>query len=74
MTGNTEAFSRVRIDALLGDAGWDLTDGTSVLFEYALPDGARADYVLCDRAGRPMAVVEANRASVDPITAHPRRR
>ena len=69
MAGTTEAFSRVRIDALLGDAGWNLTDGASVLFEHALGDGSRADYVLCDRAGRPMAVVEAKRASVDPIAA-----
>ena len=69
MTSTTEAFSRVKIDALLADAGWDLTDGTSVLFEHALGDGSRPDYVLCDRAGRPMAVVEAKRASVDPIAA-----
>ena len=69
MTGTTEAFSRVRIDDRLEDAGWNLTDGVSVLFEHALGDGSRADYVLCDRAGRPMAVVEAKRASVDPITA-----
>ena len=69
MTGTTEAFSRVRIDALLSDAGWSLTDGASVLFEHALGDGSRADYVLCDRAGRPMAVVEAKRASIDPIAA-----
>ena len=69
MTGTTEAFSRIRIDALLGDAGWSVTDGTSVLFEPALGDGSRADYVLCDRAGRPMAVVEAKRASIDPIAA-----
>ena len=69
MTSATEAFSRVKIDALLADAGWDLTDGTSVLFEHALGDGSRADYVLCDRAGRPMAVVDAKRTSVDPIAA-----
>ena len=69
MSRTTEAFSRAKIDALLTDAGWDLTDGTSVLFEQALGDGSRADYVLCDRAGRPMAVVEAKRASVDPIAA-----
>ena len=30
MTGTTEAYSRVKIDSLLGDAGWDLTDATSV--------------------------------------------
>ncbi len=69
MTGTTEAFARAKIDALLKDAGWDITDGASVLFEYALPDGTLADYVLCDRAGRPMAALEAKRASVDPILA-----
>ena len=69
MSGTTEAFARVRIDALLKDAGWNLTDGVSVLFEHALPDGTQADYALCDRSGRPMAVIEAKRASIDPIAA-----
>ena len=69
MSGTTEAFARVKIDKLLGDAGWNLTDGVSVLFEHALPDGTQADYVLCDRSGRPMAALEAKRASTDPITA-----
>lgn len=36
-------------------------------FEYALPDGTRADYVLSDRRGRPLAVLEAKRTSVDPV-------
>ena len=31
MSGTTEAFARVKIDSLLKDAGWNLTDG-SVLF------------------------------------------
>ena len=69
MSGTTEAFSRVRIDALLQDAGWNLTDGSSALLEHALPDGTLADYVLCDRQGRPMAVLEAKRSSIDPIAA-----
>ena len=69
VSGTTEAFARVKIDALLKDAGWNLTDGSSVLFEHALPDGTQADYVLCDRQGRPMAALEAKRASTDPITA-----
>ena len=69
MSNTTEAFARVKIDALLQDAGWNLTDGSSVLFEYVLPDGTQADYVLCDRRGRPMAALEAKRASTDPITA-----
>ncbi len=69
MSGTTEAFARVKIDALLKDAGWNVTDGSSILFEYTLPDGTLADYVLCDRRGRPMAALEAKRASVDPVAA-----
>ena len=69
MSGTTEAFARVKIDARLKDAGWNLTDGSSLLFEHALPDGTQADYVLCDRQGRPMAALEAKRASIDPIAA-----
>ena len=52
-----EAFSRVNIDSHLKDAGWNLTDGQSVRYEYTLPDGTRADYVLCDRQGKTMAGV-----------------
>ena len=69
MSGTTEAFSRVKIDALLKDAGWNLTDGVSVLFEHTLPDGSRADYAICDRSGRPLAALEAKRASTNPIEA-----
>ena len=61
MSGTTEAFARVKIDALLKDAGWNLTDGSSVLFEHAFPDGTQADYVRCDRQGRPMAALGAKR-------------
>ena len=38
-----EAFARVKIDQLLKDADWSLTDGRSVRFEYALDDGGKAD-------------------------------
>ena len=69
MNNKTEALARVKIDALLKDAGWNLTDGSSALFEQSLPDGTQADYVLCDRQGRPMAALEAKRSSIDPITA-----
>jgi len=60
-----EAFSRVVIDAQLKDVGWNLTDGQSVRYEYQLPDGTFADYVLSDRHGRAMAVVEAKRAATN---------
>ena len=69
MSQTTEAFSRVKIDALLKDAGWNFTDGVSVLFEHALADGSRADYALCDRSGRPVAAVEAKRSSISPVEA-----
>jgi type I restriction enzyme R subunit len=59
----TEAFSRALIDSLLTAQGWNLADGTSVRFEYLLPDGTRADYLLCDRYGRGLAVIEAKRFS-----------
>jgi type I restriction enzyme R subunit len=67
----TEAFSRVLIDQQLRDAGWPVADGRSVRFEYALPDGTQADYVLCDARGRALAVVEAKRASVSLGAAEP---
>jgi type I restriction enzyme R subunit len=61
-----EAFARVKIDALLAAQGWDVLDTTAVRFEVQLPDGTRADYVLCDRHGRSLAVIEAKRYSVNP--------
>ena len=60
-----EAFARVKIDQLLKDAAWALTDGVSVRFEYPLDDGGRADYALFDRQGRALAVLEAKSTSVD---------
>jgi type I restriction enzyme R subunit len=61
-----EAFSRVKIDALLTAQGWDTLDTNAVRFEVMLPNGTRADYVLCDRRGRSIAVIEAKRFSVSP--------
>ena len=68
-TAAPEAFSRVVIDAQLKDAGWNLTDGRSVRYEVVLPDGTKADYVLGDRHGRALAVVEAKRMAIDPLAA-----
>ncbi|MXW85220.1 MAG: hypothetical protein F4103_12155 [Boseongicola sp. SB0673_bin_14] len=39
------------------------------MFEHALPDGTQADYVHCDRQGRPMAALEAKWPSIDPVRA-----
>lgn len=60
-----EAFARVKIDQLLKDADWALSDGRSVRFEYALGDGGKADYALFDRQGRALAVLEAKSTSVN---------
>jgi len=64
-----EAFSRVKIDAQLRDQHWEIENPNAVRFEYVLPDGKRADYVLCDRHGRSLAVIEAKRAAINPAEA-----
>lgn len=64
-----EAFSRVKIDAQMKDVGWNLSDGKSVRYEYVLPDKTKADYVLCSRHGHSLAVVEAKKASINPVEA-----
>jgi type I restriction enzyme R subunit len=60
-----EAFARIKIDQLLKDTEWCLTDGLSVRYEYPLDDGGRADYALFDRQGRALAVLEAKSTSVN---------
>lgn len=69
MAAQSEAFSRALIDAQFQDAGWKVRGGVSVCFEYSLSDGTRADYLLCDRDGRGLAVVEAKRTSIHAPTA-----
>lgn len=64
-----EAFSRVKIDAQLQDVSWNLSDGKSVRYEYVLPDKTKADYVLCNRHGHALAVVEAKKAAINPVEA-----
>jgi type I restriction enzyme R subunit len=67
----TEADARIIVDRLLREAGWNLEDKTQVLTEEAAA-GGEADYVLLDRRGRPLAVVEAKRFSKDPYSARQR--
>ncbi len=69
MPGTNEAFSRVKIDAQLRDQGWDVINPNAVRFEYVLPDRTKADYVLCDRHGRALAVIEAKKAAINPAEA-----
>jgi type I restriction enzyme R subunit len=65
---NPEAFSRVLIDRTLTESGWDLLDAQQVLFEHHTPTD-RADYILKDRLGRALCVLEAKREDLDPYDA-----
>jgi type I restriction enzyme R subunit len=64
----TEADSRIVIDRKLRAAGWNIEDANQVATEESAADG-RADYLLLDSRGRPLAVIEAKRFSKDPTTA-----
>ncbi|MBU1236066.1 MAG: DEAD/DEAH box helicase family protein [Gammaproteobacteria bacterium] len=64
-----EAFSRVVIDAMLAAQGWNTTDPNAVRYEVVMDDGTRADYALCDRHGRALAVIEAKRYRINPADA-----
>ena len=64
----SEAFSRVLIDDALRYGEWDILDEQQVLFEYHNASG-RADYLLKDRNGRVICVLEAKREDKDPYDA-----
>ena len=70
MTRKTrETDARILIDDQLRQAGWEPADKTQVLTEQSVPEGGRADYVLLDQNGRPLAVVEAKRSAIQPYVA-----
>lgn len=69
-----EAETRKKlIDIMLKDAGWDVNNNELVKLEFPLENHKEAgkrgfvDYVLFDKKGKPVAVVEAKKSSVDPI-------
>lgn len=66
--GQNEAFSRVLIDKALEFSGWDLLDPRQVKFELHTGSG-RADYLLQDKLGRVLCVLEAKREDLDPYDA-----
>lgn len=68
MVGHNEAFARVLIDKALEASGWNLLDSLLVVFEYNAKSG-RADYLLKDKLGRVLAVLEAKREDKDPYDA-----
>jgi len=63
-----ETDARILIDRKLREAGWNIEDKNQVSTEDAAKDG-RADYFLRDRRGRTIALIEAKRFSVDPVSA-----
>ena len=68
-SSNKETDARIVIDGLLRQVGWDPADKSQVQTELVTADGGRADYVLMSQNGRPLAVVEAKRESIDPYTS-----
>lgn len=66
--GQNEAFSRILIDKALEFSGWDLLNPQQVTLELNTSSG-RADYLLKDRHGRVLCVLEAKREDVDPYDA-----
>ena len=69
ITRTKETDARILIDDQLRQAGWEPADKTQVLTEQSVPEGGRADYVLLDQNGRPLAVVEAKRSAIQPYVA-----
>jgi len=63
-----ESDVRMIIDRRLREAGWDIEDKNQVTTEELTKKG-RADYVLKDRRGRPLAVIETKRFSIEPEIA-----
>ena len=68
-----ETDARINIDDLLRQAGWNPADKSQVRTEVSaqIADGGRgrADYVLLDQRGRPLAVIEAKKRAIEPYVA-----
>jgi type I restriction enzyme R subunit len=66
--GQNEAFSRILIDKALEFSDWDLLDSRQIQFELHTSSG-RADYLMKDKLGRVLCVLEAKREDLDPYDA-----
>ncbi|MEH2412440.1 DEAD/DEAH box helicase family protein [Nostoc sp.] len=68
-----ETDARINIDILLCQAGWNPADKSQVMTEVSasMADGRRgkADYLLLDQRGRPLAVIEAKKRAIEPYVA-----
>jgi type I restriction enzyme, R subunit len=67
-SGQNEAFSRILIDKALEFSGWNLLNPRQVQFELHT-SGGRADYLLKDKLGGVLCVLEAKREDLDPYDA-----
>lgn len=56
-------------DGVIGGLVQTFLNTNAVRFEYVLPDRTKADYVLCDRFGRAICVIEAKKAAINPAEA-----
>lgn len=81
----SEADARIVIDELLRNAGWDPKDKSQVKTELYVKGNSsseiklgqigepagdhRADYVLLNQKGQPLAVIEAKRSAIHPYSA-----
>lgn len=68
MPQHNEAFSRILIDKALEDSDWNLLDDKQVRFEIHNASG-RADYLLLDKNGGILCVLEAKSEDKDPYDA-----
>ncbi len=68
-----ETDARINIDDLLRQAGWNPADKSQVMTEVSaqMADGrrGRADYLLLNQRGRPLAVIEAKKRAIEPYVA-----
>jgi len=63
-----ETDTRMVIDRKLREAGWDIENKNHVVTEEPTKTG-RVDYLLKDRRGRPLGIIEAKRFSIEPEAA-----
>jgi len=63
-----ETDTRMIIDRKLREAGWDIENKNHVVTEEPTKTG-RVDYLLKDRRGRPLGIIEAKRFSIEPEAA-----
>ncbi len=84
MANQKEASARIKINKLLEDSGWRFEDNKTGKANIQLEPGVKyaelgddfeqeahgfIDFLLLDKDGRPLVVIEAKRESIDPLSA-----